>query len=220
MTETQPSITKILTAIAKAMGEMKKVGKDGTNTHDKYSFASIDSFLSMVNPICADNGLVFMVNEVETEDFMRKGKYGESSWMRQKFSITPFHSSGEFLPTVFRSVEVLRNGGTAYGSAQSYVIKQYLRGLFLIATGDADDLDLQEKGDGLVQKPNQPAAKPDAPTDEAVTNAKAMLVDADDMADLARIWGNIPKPVQHVQSVCDAKDARKAELQILAEQAQ
>jgi hypothetical protein len=68
--------------------------------------------------------------------------------------------------------------------------------------------------------PARPAAKPDAPTDEAVTNAKAMLVDADDMTDLARIWGNIPKPVQHVQSVCDAKDARKAELQILAEQAQ
>lgn len=210
-------VAKILTAIAKATGEMKKVGKGGENKHDNYMFASIDDFLSMVNPVCSENGLIFLVNEVAIEDFMRKGKYGESSWMRQQFSITPYHVSGESLPTVFRSVEVLRNGGTAYGSAQSYVIKQYLRGLFLIATGDADDLDLQEKGDGVIQQrqQQQQQSKPVEIAPDVIANFKTMLFGADDMADLVRIWGNVePADVKRVQSVIDAKDARKAELQL------
>lgn len=150
---TPVKMADILAAIVAAMGEIKKVGKGGENKHDKYMFAGIDDFLSMVNPICAKHGLVFFVDEAVTEDFIRKGKYGDSSWMRQTFAITTYHISGQTLPPVTRSVEVLRNGGTAYGSAQSYVLKQFLRSLFLIPTGDKDDIENDAAADGAIEKP-------------------------------------------------------------------
>jgi len=42
-----------------------------------------------------------------------------------------------------------------------------------------------------------------------VAVATAMLFGADDMDDLIRIWKNIPKELQHVQPVIDAKDDAK-----------
>ena len=50
---------EVLAAISKAMASVKKVVKEGKNAHDGYNFASIDDFLAMVNPICADAGLIF-----------------------------------------------------------------------------------------------------------------------------------------------------------------
>ena len=52
----------------------------------------------------------------------------------------------------------------------------------------------------------------DAPAKSAIDNAIGDLAGADDMDDLRRIWGNLPKDVQAVQAVIDAKDARKAAL--------
>jgi hypothetical protein len=145
----------VLSAISRAMGQVKKIAKEGKNTHDNYSFASIDDFLAAVGPICAEAGLIFHMQEAGTEDFVRKGKYAENSWMRMTFEITVYHTSGQHLPPVSRSVEVLRNGAQAYGSAQSYVLKQFLRALMLIPTGDKDDADYGEKGEGTIE----PSAK-------------------------------------------------------------
>jgi hypothetical protein len=36
-------------------------------------------------------------------------------------------------------------GGQAMGAAQSYALKQFMRSLFLIATGENDDLDNQNQ---------------------------------------------------------------------------
>jgi heme exporter protein D len=142
--------SEILAAVAKAMGAVHKVKKTGQNTHDNYAFASVDDFLAMVNPICAEAGLMVAMDETGLEDFVRKGKYGENAWMRVSYCITVFHASGQSLPPVKRTVEVLRNGSQAYGSAQSYVLKQFLRCLLLIPTGDKDDADLQPTDAGLI----------------------------------------------------------------------
>lgn len=143
--------SEILAAVAKAMGAIHKVKKTGQNTHDNYAFASVDDFLAMVNPVCAEAGLMVAMDETGLEDFVRKGKYGENAWMRVSYCITVFHASGQSLPPVNRTVEVLRNGSQAYGSAQSYVLKQFLRCLLLIPTGDKDDADLQPADAGLIQ---------------------------------------------------------------------
>lgn len=150
--KTEAPFAEVLSAVSKAMGAIKKVAKEGKNTHDNYKFASIDDFLAMVGPICSDSGLIFHMEEGETEDFTRKGKYGESAWMRMHFHITVYHTSGQSMPPVTRSVEVLRNGAQAYGSAQSYALKQFLRCLFLIPTGDKDDADYRETGDGTIER--------------------------------------------------------------------
>lgn len=135
------SEAKIYAAVAKAMGEIKRVGKDNRNTEQKYDFASIDDFMAMVGPICAANGLVTIIDEDMREFVEKPGKYGPTQWVSIVYQITTWHASGESLPTVRRHVEVIRNGPQAYGAAQSYVLKQYYRGLLAIPTGDKDDPD-------------------------------------------------------------------------------
>ena len=162
MTETQKH-DKIMPAIAAAMGQVQKVGKEGRNKHDGYNFASIDDFLALVNPICAANGLVVHMQEAKIEDFARKGKYGENAWLRMTWEISVWHTSGQSLPPVMRTVEVLRNGAQAYGSAQSYALKQFLRSLFLIPTGDKDDADLQPTDAGAVTQAPRQEQRQDAP---------------------------------------------------------
>lgn len=148
MSEATP-MGEVLAAVAAAAGEMQKVGKDGKNEHDRYDFASIDSFLSLVRPILSKHGIIVTMDETSIEDFTRKGKYQENDWMRMRWQFIVWHSSGQHLPPSFRTVEVLRNGAQAYGSGQSYALKQFLRALFQISTGDKDDADIEVKQDGL-----------------------------------------------------------------------
>jgi len=132
----------IVAALAKAMGEVKRLAKDNRNAEQKYQFASVDDFLAMTGPICASNGLVVMMDEDTCEAVERQGKYGPSFWLRFTYRITVWHSSGQSLPPVRRSVEVIRTGAQSSGSAQSYALKQFLRALLQIPTGDADEADL------------------------------------------------------------------------------
>jgi hypothetical protein len=145
-------LDQILPAIAKAIGRVKIIAKSEKyeGKGGGYEFASIDDFLSLVNPICSEEGIILNMDEDEIEDFTKKGQYGDSSWMRITFSIRAYHVSGQSLPPVKRTVEVLRNGAQAYGSAQSYALKQYLRALLLIPTGDKDDADHRSTDDGQV----------------------------------------------------------------------
>ena len=144
--------SEVLSAVSSAIGKVQKVAKDGKNKHDNYNFASIDDFLALVNPICAETGLIVSMQEKSIEDFMRKGKFGDNAWIRMTWEITVYHTSGQSLPSVMRTVEVLRNGAQAYGSAQSYALKQFLRSLFLIPTGDKDDADFERTDAGVVTR--------------------------------------------------------------------
>lgn len=212
-----PQMDQILCAVAKAMGNVKRIAKEGMNTHDKYAFASIDDFLAALNPICAEAGLIFHMQEQGCEEFTRKGKFGDTAWLKVQFGITVYHVSGQSLPTVTRSVEVIRSGAQAYGSAQSYVLKQFMRSLLLVPTGDKDDADYGEKGDGLVDR--KPVAEPkrqepQGPTKEALTIAANSLVQAATLDALQAIWRDLPRDVQAAASVIAAKDWRKTELTV------
>lgn len=94
---TQPA-NEILPAVAKAMGMVEKLSKGERNKHDGYNFASIDDFLALVNPICAQCGLIPHVDEGAREDFEKESQRGKSAWMRQSFTITLYHVSGQSLP--------------------------------------------------------------------------------------------------------------------------
>lgn len=207
----------ILTALAKATSEMKRIAKDSRNIEQKYDFASIDDFLAMAGPICAANGLSTLIDEDEVEGFERQGKYGVTQWLRIRFAFTTYHASGQSLPTTRRTVEVIRTGAQSYGSAQSYALKQYLRGLHMIPTGDKDDADFGEKaeaGAAVVSRDrpkNQDAI--DGTHEVAVGSACVMLSSADSVDDLASVWRGLTKSVQADQRVIAEKDRRKAELQ-------
>lgn len=153
-------LDKILPAINAAMKAVKKIAKTNENKHDKYDFASIDDFLEVSNSICAENGLIIPPpQEVEIQEFTKKSKYGESSWLRFIFEITLYHTSGQSMPPVRKSVEVMRSGAQASGGAQSYALKQYMRALFQIPTGDKDDPDFQSTDDGVVSDGGRIPAK-------------------------------------------------------------
>ena len=206
---------KVLGAVAKAMGSVKRIAKEGMNTHDKYAFASIDDFLAALNPICAEAGLIFHMQEHGAEEFTRKGKFGDTAWIKIQFGITVYHTSGQSLPTVARSVEVIRSGAQSYGSAQSYVLKQFMRSLLLVPTGDKDDADYGEKGDGPVERAApKPEVKPEVkgPTNETLTEAANALVRAETLDALAAMWGELPREVKASEAVIAAKDFRKTEL--------
>lgn len=144
----------ILAALAKATGEIKRISKDSRNKEQNYDFASVDDFLAMVGPIYATNGLTADIDEESVTDFERQGKYNLTSWLRVRFTITVWHSSGQSMPPRHRTVEVIRTGAQSFGSAQSYALKQFLRALHMIPTGDKDDADYGEKGEGsVVAKP-------------------------------------------------------------------
>jgi hypothetical protein len=232
MTDAAP-INEVLTAIAKAMGNVKRIAKEGMNTHDKYKFASIDDFLAALNPLCAEAGLVFHMQEAEREDFIRAGKYGETHWIRVRFDITVYHVSGQSLPPVSRSVEVIRSGAQAYGSAQSYCLKQFMRGLLLVPTGDGEDADNQAKapeGEAIrpqhsMRAPRQemaPNPEADQLAQERAAKIAGWCVDKinaihtlKSLDELKAFWAALAKDIPEVArdpDVIKAKDERKAEL--------
>jgi len=223
MTDTTPPISEVVTAAAKAMAAIRKVGKEGRNQHDNYNFASIDDFLAMVNPICAEAGLIFPMQEDGIEDFTRKGKFGENTWMRVRWQITVMHVSGQSLPPVLRTVEVLRNGAQAYGSAQSYALKQFLRSFLLIPTGDKDDADLQPTDDGQIERAPNPAQVMDemAAFTRAVTAAITAIGREETLDGLGMFWADLAKSNRAVSrdaAVIAEKNKRKAEFEATAKE--
>jgi hypothetical protein len=130
----------VAAAISKVMAGVPKLERGETNQHGNYRFASIDDFLEAVRPLCAESGLIILQDEASSE--MIEGgvdKYGKPRrWLSVTYSFTLAHSSGEtwaHRPT--RSIIVDASmGSQAYGAAQSYCVKLFLRSLFQIATGE------------------------------------------------------------------------------------
>lgn len=135
---------QISAAVAAAIKDVIILGKDDRNSHGGYAFASIDKFLEMVNPICGKHGLFPVLSCVGIDYYEGKTKNGASMWGRYTFDVTLTHMSGETLPAQTITVPVQITGAQASGSAQSYALKQYFRGLFMIPTGDKDDPDFNK----------------------------------------------------------------------------
>lgn len=199
---------QVAAAIVKAMGMVKRVAKDGKNTEQKYDFASIDDFLAMVGPIMAQCGLFIHMDEGEIDSFERAGKYGPVAWVRMTFIMTVYHESGESLPPVRRTVEVIRSGAQAFGSAQSYALKQFQRALFNIPTGDKDDADYGEKGDGpVVQRPRGPSDA-DIAYERALTDALVAIEGCHDRDTLMDVWKGLAPAVKADPRAVAASKAR------------
>jgi len=139
---------KVAAAIVAVMAAVPKLGKGEKNTHGDYKFASIDDFLEAVRPLCAEAGLIIAQNEESFE--MRDG------WLVMRFSFTLAHVSGEvWAEKQTRTIMVsAKMGAQAFGAAQSYALKQFMRSLFLIATGEKGmDADEHPPADLPVVKP-------------------------------------------------------------------
>ncbi len=90
----------------------------------------------------AKNGLVVVAEEkcCDRVDKMMGGG-AVRQHLKFTFQFQIWHSSGQSLDPVQRTVSVIWDDSQTFGKAQSYALKQYLRCQFLVATGepDADD---------------------------------------------------------------------------------
>jgi len=129
-------------AIIAVMASLGTLYKANENKFDKYQYASIDDFIGFVRGHCVEAGVHIAQSEVEAKlvDVAKKDGKPMAMWWAT-FDFTVYHVGGTSLGPIRRSVMVQANGAQAAGSAQSYALKQFMRGQFLIPTGDGDDPD-------------------------------------------------------------------------------
>lgn len=167
------------------MRSIGTLGKDQENKFDKYDYASIDDFIAHVRGHCADAGLAIIPDEArdaETQEVSKKDGKPMVIW-NARFGFILIHESGQSYGPIYKTVAVQFNGAQAAGSAQSYALKQLMRGLFLIKTGDDDDPD--KKGLDI-------SSKGDQQTDlQKLANAiRSKIQKADDLATLGLVWSD------------------------------
>ena len=128
--------------IIAVMASLGVLYKANENKFDKYNYASIDDFIAFVRSHCFDAGIYIAQDEIEAKlvDVAKKDGKPMAMWWAT-FAFTVHHVGGSSLGPIRRSVMVQANGAQAAGSAQSYALKQFMRGQFLIPTGDGDDPD-------------------------------------------------------------------------------
>tara|TARA_X000001388_G_C2224347_1_gene120569 strand:- start:232 stop:804 length:573 start_codon:yes stop_codon:yes gene_type:complete len=139
----EPVVPKLPKSIASAingvMSDIRMLAKGDENKFQNYNYASIDKFLSAVNPLCAKHGLIITMDEESCKVHRDSAK---SPWIHIVYRFILSHSSGEtWSYTPRRNMFVSMAGGQSMGSAMSYTLKQFMRSLFQISTGEKDDLD-------------------------------------------------------------------------------
>jgi hypothetical protein len=179
-----PAIAKAVIGVMKAIGTL---GKDHERDDyaAKYSYASIDDFIQHVRGHCSEAGLAIIPDEArdaETREITTSKGKPAVMW-NARFAFTLIHETGEQYGPIFKSVEVHHTGAQSSGSAQSYALKQLMRGLFLIPTGDADDPD--KAGVDI-------ASKGDTQTDlqKVAGTIRKKLRAASDLAELGLTWND------------------------------
>lgn len=130
---------EIAGAIIQVMRGVKQLGYDENNPHARYDYASIDKFLSHFGPACAAAGIAFMLDEVSVE--VRPGGKEGSSYLFIEYEVWIMHELGAMAGPWKRRCYLPATGPQAFGSAESYVLKRFMRNLFQVPTGekDADD---------------------------------------------------------------------------------
>lgn len=179
-----PKIAAAVVTVMKALGTL---GKDHqrTDTGAKYAYASIDDFLGHVRGHCADAGLFIIPNEArdaETQEVTKRDGKSTVMW-NARFAFTLVHQDGEAYGPIYKGVTVPATGAQSAGSAQSYALKQFLRGLFLIPTGDNDDPD--KSGIEIASKGEQ-----QTDLQKLAGQIRGKMRKAGDLAELGLVWSD------------------------------
>lgn len=130
-----PELTK---AVASVMQDVKRIAKDDRNQHGGYNYTSIDDIKDGLRPLLAKHGLEVRTNEVEYALETLKTKTGESVSARITFELKLRHVSGAEDEPERTTVTLPHTGAQTTGAAKSYAIKEWLKGRFLVSTGETD----------------------------------------------------------------------------------
>lgn len=167
------------------MRSLGTLAKDQENKFDKYDYASIDDFIAHVRGHCAEAGLAIIPDEArdaETQEVSKKDGKPMVIW-NARFGFILIHEDGQSFGPIYKTVAVQFNGAQAAGSAQSYALKQLMRGLFLIRTGDEDDPD--KKGLDISSKGEQ-----QTDLQKLANSIRKKIQQADDIAALGLVWSD------------------------------
>lgn len=121
------------------MAALGTLAKERTGKGVNYSFASIDDFLSFVRVHCFEAGIFIEQDEIEARmvDVAKgDGKMMAMWWAQYAFTVR--HVGGTSIGPMRRSVMVQAFGAQSCGAAMAYALKQFMRSLFMIPTGEAD----------------------------------------------------------------------------------
>jgi len=210
-----PKIATAVITVMKALGTLGKEHKRN-DSGARYDYASIDDFLEHVRGHCADAGLFIIPNEArdaETQEVTKKDGKSTVMW-NARFAFTLVHADGEAYGPIFKGVTVQATGAQSAGSAQSYALKQLLRGLFMIPTGDNDDPD--KKGVEI-------ASKGEHQTDlQKLAGAlRKRIRAANDLVELGLTWSDSELDLEMIKGASDTAfdflkkeyDTRRSELE-------
>ena len=178
-----PAIAKAVVQVMQAIGTL---GAEHERTEGAtYKYASIDDFILHVRKHCAEAGLAIIPDEArdaETREVTTRNGKTSVMW-EARFAFHLIHESGECYGPIYKNVGVQYSGAQAAGSAQSYALKQLMRGLFLIPTGDGDDPDksgVEITGKGEHQTDLQKVAD----------SIRKKIREASDLAELGLTWND------------------------------
>ena len=174
-----PEVAK---AIAGVMMDIKSLAKNDRNKHGGYDYASVDTFYAAIGPLMAKHGLLIIVDEtgylVRTAENDKK-----TEWLEVSYLIIIAHSSGAVWDRpIGRTAFVPAGmGAQAFGAAQSYVEKTFMRSLFKVPTGEDDSDSLPQTALPAAHKKNSP------PISEADKFADKVLAEIKACANMAEI---------------------------------
>lgn len=135
MNEIENCPKSISASINAIMSDVKILNKDEDNQFQGYKYADIDSFLNLVNPLCSKHGLIIFMNEKDSKLVDGTNK----KWIHILYEFILVHKDGDTwsFPQQ-KNMIVQMTGGQSLGASQSYALKQFMRQIFLIPTGEGD----------------------------------------------------------------------------------
>lgn len=138
-----PMPKNIALAINEVCRNAVKLNKTNKNNYQDYNFASIDDFLEVYGSTIAEAGISIIMDEVQSRT--------ESKVLEIVFNFIIVHKDGDMWQhPLRRSIRVQSSSGSqAYGIAQSYCLKQFLRGIFMIPTGESKNAKPEPDADSL-----------------------------------------------------------------------
>jgi|TARA_R100000388_G_scaffold94418_1_gene81556 hypothetical protein len=127
----------IALAINNVMLDIKSpLKKDKKNKFQDFDYTSIDGFLEQVHPTCAKHGLIIVQHEKKC------ALSDDKKTLMVTYDFILCHKDGDtWSHGIQKHIAVPYSAATALGIAQSYTLKQFMRSLFQIATGEQDELD-------------------------------------------------------------------------------
>ena len=148
-----PSLPPMPPEIANALNEVSsgavKLYKGNRNEFANYNFAGIDDFLEVYGKVLAEAGLTIIMDEIKEKV--------DNKVLTLVFNFILIHKSGKMWShPLRRTIRVESRGAQAYGTAQSYCLKQFLRGVFMIPTGEDKNMVASQDADSLPHFPLQP----------------------------------------------------------------